>query len=61
MSIKHTPGLKMRRHDFQVGWFHEIAERHGKESIELMQAQQLFDERGQLYFAFIKQPKEKAA
>lgn len=30
--------LKMRQHDFEVGWFDEIAERHAEASIEVMQA-----------------------
>jgi len=32
------PKLRLRKHDFQVGWFHEIAERHGKASFEVRQA-----------------------
>jgi hypothetical protein len=32
------PKLRLRKHDFQVGWFHEIAERHGRASFEVRQA-----------------------
>jgi len=44
------PKLKMRKHDFQVGWFHEIANRHKQHSIEVQQAHRLATEYGQLYF-----------
>lgn len=44
------PKLKMRKHDFQVGWFHVIAQRHGKNSIEVQQADSLVHSAGQLYF-----------
>lgn len=44
------PKLKMRKHDFQVGWFHDIAKRHGKASIECQQAKQLLDTAGAIYF-----------
>jgi hypothetical protein len=41
--------LRMRPHDFEVGWFDEIAERHAKASIEVMQATALANSR-QMYF-----------
>lgn len=50
------PRLKMRKHDFQVGWFHEVAERHGKHSAEVIQFRQLMDpdeEFRQLYLPFV--------
>lgn len=31
------PKLKMRQHDFQVGWFFDVAQRHGGESVEVEQ------------------------
>lgn len=46
------PLLKMRKHDFNVGWFHEIARRHGVASIEVSQALSLREEQGQAYFDF---------
>lgn len=41
--------LKLRLHDFQVGWFDDVAKRHGDKSIEVMQARLLAQEK-QLYF-----------
>ncbi len=41
--------LKMRQHDFQVGWFDEVAERHAAASIEVQQATALANVR-QMYF-----------
>lgn len=32
------PRLGMRKHDIQVGWFVEVAERHGAYSVEVQQA-----------------------
>lgn len=49
------PKLSMRRHDHQLGWFDEIAERHGEASFEVRQAKQLMSQAGQLYFDFGKQ------
>jgi hypothetical protein len=40
--------LRMRPHDFQVGWFEEVAERHGLHAIEAQQAALLATQ--QLYF-----------
>lgn len=54
------PKLKIRQHDFQVGWFHEVAERHGSSSIEVQQAQQFADEHGQLYLFVPPLPPTKA-
>lgn len=42
------PKFKMRQHDFEVGWFQIIAERHGEASFEVEQAALLVDERGQI-------------
>jgi hypothetical protein len=44
------PKLSLRKHDFQVGWFDAIAARHGVHSLERIQAQQIFDNAGQLYW-----------
>lgn len=46
------PKLKIRDHDFQVGWFHEVAERHGKASVEVNQARVLATEYGKVYFGW---------
>ena len=43
--------LRLRPHDFQVGWFDEVAERHGNESFEVLQAARLIaDGYRQMYF-----------
>jgi hypothetical protein len=54
------PKIKMRKHDFEVGWFHTIARRHGEASAEIKQSRMLLAETGQLYFGFT-QRKEFAA
>lgn len=41
--------LRMRQHDFEVGWFDEVAERHPNYSIEVQQATMLVNGR-QMYF-----------
>jgi len=46
------PKLKMRKHDVQVGWFHEIARRHAEHSHEVRQATEIYEQNGQLYFGF---------
>jgi hypothetical protein len=53
------PKLRMRQHDFQAGWFEDVAKRHGIDSIEVEQAQSLVDERGQAFFAFMQTSKKK--
>lgn len=46
------PMLTMRRHDRQFGWFDEVAQRHGPNSLEVMQAASLMASARQLYFDF---------
>jgi len=46
------PRVRLRQHDWQVGWFHEVAKRHGSRSVEVLQAHALADAYGQLYFDF---------
>jgi len=46
------PKLRMRRHDHQLGWFADVARRHGEASCEVRQARQLIEQTGQLYFDF---------
>src|SRR5690606_23942633 len=43
------PKLRMRRHDWQMGRFEEVAQRQGEWSIEVAQAKQLVEQSGQLY------------
>lgn len=54
------PCLKMRKHDFNVGWFHEIARRHGTASVEVQQAVALQEEHEQLYFSFTHEERMQA-
>jgi hypothetical protein len=51
-DVLDRPKLAMRRHDFQAGWFHEIAQRHKDASPEVRAAKQLMAGDGQLYFDF---------
>lgn len=46
------PKLKLRKHDYQFGWFEEIAKRHAAASMEIKQATRLFLAEKQTFFAF---------
>lgn len=46
------PKLRLRHHDYEFGWFVEVAERHGAASQEVQQARAVFDEAGQALFPF---------
>jgi len=46
------PKFKLRKHDWQFGWFNAVAQRHGEASAEVRQATGLWQENGQLYFGF---------
>lgn len=46
------PVLALREHDFEVGWFHDIAALYGEDSGEVMQARTLLRQKGQTYFDF---------
>lgn len=50
------PKLAIRQHDHQLGWFDEIARRHGEASCEVRQAQHLLQSTKQLYFDFTLSP-----
>jgi hypothetical protein len=50
------PKCGMRKHDYQFGWFTEIATRHGAAAIEVKQATQMFLAEKQTLFAFISEP-----
>ncbi len=47
------PRFKMRKHDFDFGWFTEIATRHGMNSPEVTQAKMMWDEANQSLFPFL--------
>jgi len=44
------PVLQLRRHTIEVGWFKEIAERHGDFAPERIQARQIMGEFGQYFW-----------
>lgn len=46
----NRPKLRIRKHDFEFGWFAIIAERHGESSLERQQAQSIMDAAGQLFW-----------
>lgn len=52
-DVLGRPKLEMRMHDQQLGWFDEIAARHGEHSFEVMQAKELIEGSRQLYFDFM--------
>ena len=45
----NRPKLRVRKHDFQIGWFDEIVQRHGEASQESIQARAFVAKVGQLY------------
>lgn len=51
-DVLGRPKLAMRQHDHQLGWFDDIARRHGEASPEMRQARQLLAVTDQLYFDF---------
>lgn len=53
------PRLGIKKHDWQFGWFDEIAKRHGDNSLERIGAKAILDATAQLYFDF--GPEQKAA
>ncbi len=44
--------FKMREHDYEFGWFAEIAKRRGIASCEVQQAKRIWKEAGQYFFGF---------
>lgn len=49
-DVAGRPGLRMRKHDYDFGWFEAVARRHGTSSIEVRQARTLG--RVQAFFPF---------
>jgi hypothetical protein len=50
LDDNERPKLKLRKHDYEFGWFNEVVERHGNDSLEREQAARLLYNAGQLYF-----------
>lgn len=46
----NRPQLNLRKHDVEIGWFCEIAKRHGVASMERIQARAIMDGLGQYYW-----------
>lgn len=44
------PKIKLRKHDYQFGWFKIIAERHGEASVERQQARTMAEQSGQIFW-----------
>lgn len=44
------PRLKMKKHDWHVGWFEAVARRHGKDSPEVYQANLMWDRAGNAFW-----------
>lgn len=49
------PLLKLRKHDFEFGWFSVIAARHGTASQERIQAKRMMDNAGQYFWPDLAQ------
>jgi hypothetical protein len=52
--------LSVRKHDRQFGWFDEVAQRHGENSLEVIQAKSIIASTRQLYFPFYRPAQEAA-
>lgn len=50
------PKLRLRKHDWQIGGFKAVAQRHGDDSFERSHAKYLVDEYGQYLFDFAAGP-----
>jgi hypothetical protein len=55
LDCRGRPKIRMRKHDYQFGWFHSIAERHGAASLECKQAHSLVLRGAQTLFPFMKE------
>lgn len=51
------PKIGLHKHDVQVGWFSDIAKRHGDASFEVQQARTIFVNHRQTFFAFVPEAK----
>lgn len=55
------PKLKLKKHDYQLGWFKEVAMRHGDHSMERIQARTAWSESGQAFWPDLCEAKQVAA
>jgi Putative phage metallopeptidase len=50
------PVVRLRKHDYQFGWFNCIAQQYGADSVECLQASILMDKDGQSYWPALVTP-----
>jgi hypothetical protein len=50
--------IKLRKHDYDFGWFTRIAELYAADSMEVKQARQIFVEDGQFLMPFLQDPEQ---
>lgn len=50
LDAYERPRLRMKHHDWDLGWFDSIAQRHAHFSVEVTQARKLANAVGKLYF-----------
>jgi hypothetical protein len=50
MDDHGRPRLKTKAHDIEVGWFLQVAERHGQNAIEVTQAQDMLEKHKKILF-----------
>lgn len=55
------PKLRTKHHDYETGWFREVAERHGDHSQEIQQARAIFERERATMFSFVVEQKEQSA
>ncbi len=56
LDAQGRPVIRLRKHNFEFGWFTLIAARHGEHSQERIQAKHMFDAAGQIYWPEILKP-----
>jgi hypothetical protein len=57
----NRPKLKIRKHDYQMGWFRDIALRHGDNSPEVFQAKMLWNADANTFFPKVVAPTQNAS
>jgi len=53
------PVIQLRKHDVQIGWFKDVAARHGDSSVERRQARQIMLDHGQYFWPEIARRKQQ--
>ncbi len=60
-DMLRRPLLRLRKHDFEIGWFAVIAQRHGSASQERIQAKAMMDRGGQYFWPEISEIEKSRA